>query len=100
MLWLARALIKEADPEVVEEWKWSNPVVAQRADLHRRDLQEGREDDLRQGSVVAGPFKPFTSSPDGNVRRAIDVPKWHPGREGSKALIRAAVALNKSSARG
>ena len=57
MLSRIRALIKEADPEVTEEWKWrESSLVAQRADLHRRGLQEGREDDLRQRSLPEGSF--------------------------------------------
>ena len=71
-------------------------VVARRIDLHRRDLQEHREDDLRKkGAALEDPSGLFNSSLDGNTRRAIDV------REGEnidekalKALIRAAVALN------
>ncbi len=51
MLSQLRTLIKQADPEVVEEWKWErgSGVVSRRIDLHRRDLQERREDDLFQG---------------------------------------------------
>ena len=52
-----RKLIKEADPDVVEEWKWmGTPVmVARRDHLHRRVLQVDREVDLRQGGFVEGP---------------------------------------------
>ena len=61
MLSRLRALIKEADPDVAEEWKWrrDSRLVAQRAHLHRRDVQERREDDLRQGSLPEGPFRPL-----------------------------------------
>ena len=50
-----RKLIKEADPDVVEEWKWRDSgLVARRHHLHRRILQDGREADLRQGRVSEG----------------------------------------------
>ena len=69
-------------------------VVVRRPDLHRRGLQERGQDDLRQRD----PSGLFNSSLEGNTRRAIDF------REGEKidevalkALVRAAVALNKSS---
>jgi hypothetical protein len=69
-------------------------VVARRNPLHRRDLQEDREDDLLQGSGL------FNSSLDGNTRRAID---FHEGEKfdekALKTLVRAAVALNESRAR-
>ena|SRR5437879_114112 len=53
MLSRLRVLIKQADPKVVEEWKWETPVWSpRRIDLHRRDLQECRKDDIRQGRLV------------------------------------------------
>jgi hypothetical protein len=55
MLSRIRALIKQADPGVVEEWKWRGVPVWS----HRRDVQERREDDLRQGSIPEGPFAPL-----------------------------------------
>ena len=74
-------------------------VVARRIDLHRRDLQERREDDLRQRGGSEGSFGLFNSSLDGNTRRAID---FHEGEkideEALKTLVRAAVTLNKSTA--
>jgi hypothetical protein len=74
-------------------------VGARRHHLHRRDLQGCREVDLRQGRFVRGPFSLFNSSLEGNTRRAIDI---HEGdkidEKALKALIRAAVALNTSSA--
>src|SRR5436309_10748900 len=57
-----RGLIKKADPEVVEEWKWRKPsnrgsgVVSPRSDLHRRDVQERRETHVLQGGLAEGPF--------------------------------------------
>ena len=61
MLSRLRALVKEADPEVVEEWKWRGVPAwyARRIDLHRRDLQERREDDLRQRGGSEGSFGPL-----------------------------------------
>ena len=57
MLSRLRDLIKEADPEIVEEWKWRGvPVWSRRNYLHRRDLQEHRKDDLRQRGGSRGPF--------------------------------------------
>ena len=59
-----RALIKETDPEVIEEWKWSIPVwVTPRSRLHRRDLQEACEDELRQGRLSARPLGPVQFQP-------------------------------------
>ena len=72
-------------------------VVSRRDDLHRRDVQERGEDDLRQGRLAEGSSGLFNSSLDGNTRRAID---FHEGDKiddkALKALIRAAVKLNAS----
>ncbi len=74
-------------------------VVARRHHLHRRDVQECREDDLRQGGAsLEDPSGLFNASLDGNTRRAIDL---HEGdridEEALKTLIRAAVVLNTST---
>ena len=70
-------------------------MVPCRNDLHRRDVQECREDHLRQGRLVGGLSGLFNSSLEANTRRAID---FHEGdkidEKALKALIRAAVALN------
>ena len=70
-------------------------VVSRRADLHRRDVQERREADVRQGRRWTIPSELFNSSLEGNTRRAIDI---HEGEQldedAFKALIRAAAALN------
>ena len=72
-------------------------LVARRDRLHRRDLQEGREDDVRQGRLPEGPSRLFNSSLEGNVRRAIDIQEGEKiNAPALKALIRAAVALNVS----
>ena len=74
-------------------------VVPRRVDLHRRDLQESRKDDIRQGPSLDDPSGLFHSSLEGRVRRAIDFREGDKVNEKSlKALIRTAVALNKSSA--
>jgi len=97
-----RALIKEADPEVVEEWKWMGvPVFEDHGILCTGETYKSVVKlTFAKGASLPDPAKLFNSSLDGNVRRAIDV------REGEKidekalkALIRAAVALNKSKAK-
>jgi hypothetical protein len=78
------------------EVKGSSGLVARRIDLHRRDLQERREDDLRQRGGSEGSFN---SSLDGNTRRAIDFREGEKiDEEALKSLVRAAVSLNKSRA--
>ena len=75
-------------------------LVARRIDLHRRDLQERREMTFAKGAALKDPSGLFNSSLDGNTRRAID---FHEGdeidEEALKTLVRAAVTLNKSTAR-
>lgn len=65
MLSRLRALIKQADPDVVEEWEVERGagVVTRRTDLHWRDVQDRREADLRQGCITEGPFRPFQLEP-------------------------------------
>ena len=97
-----RALIKEADPEVVEEWKWRGVPVW----YHDGMICTGEtyksvvKMTFAKGASLEDPAGLFNSSLDGNVRRAID---FHEGEkideEALKALIRAAVALNESGAR-
>jgi hypothetical protein len=97
-----RALIKQADPEAVEEWKWRGvPVWSHDGMICTGETYK----DVVKTTVVKGaslkdPSRLFNSSLDGNARRAIDL---HEGEkineEALKALVRAAVALNKSSAR-
>ncbi|SRR6266571_6293135 len=80
-----RKLIKAADPDVVEEWKWGNPVWS-----HDGIICTGE-------SYKKDPARFFNSSLDGNARRAIDI---HEGEEvdesAFKALVRQAVALKRS----
>ena len=97
-----RALIKQADPEAVEEWKWSNPVWSHDGLICTGETYKSAvKMTFAKGAALADPSGLFNSSLEGNVRRAID---FHIGdkvdEKALKALIRAAVALNKSSARG
>lgn len=100
-----RALIKEADPAVVEEWKWvkpTNPGVPVWS--HDGGICTGEtyktyvKLTFFKGASLKDPAKLFNASLDGNVRRAIDI---HEGEKinatAFKALIRAAVAFNTAS---
>jgi hypothetical protein len=103
MLSQLRAVIKEAVPEVTEEWKWRGTPVWE----HNGMLCTGEtyksvvKMTFAKGASLEDPSGLFNSSLDGNVRRAID---FHEGdkldKKALKALIQAAVALNNSSARG
>jgi len=100
MLSRLRALIKEADPEVTEEWKWSNPVWSHDGLICTGETyKKVVKTTFAKGASLADPSGLFNSSLEGKVRRAID---FHEGdkldEEAVKALIRAAVALNKASA--
>jgi hypothetical protein len=103
MLSRLRALIKEADPEVAEEWKWrGTPVWSHNGLICTGETYKNVvKMTFAKGASVKDPSGLFNSSLEGNVRRAID---FHEGdkldEEALKRLIRAAVALNKSSARG
>ncbi|PYN88094.1 MAG: hypothetical protein DMD89_36345, partial [Candidatus Rokuibacteriota bacterium] len=98
-----RALIKEADPEVAEEWKWrGTPVWSHNGLICTGETYKNVvKMTFAKGASLKDPSSLFNSSLEGNARRAID---FHEGdkldEEALKALIRAAVALNKSSARG
>jgi hypothetical protein len=97
-----RALVKEADPEVVEEWKWRGVPVW----YHDGMICTGEtyksvvKLTFAKGASLEDPSGLFNSSLEGNVRRAIDI---HEGdavdEEALKELIRAAVALNASGSR-
>ena len=93
-----RKLIKAADPDVVEEWKWSVPVWAHDGILCTGESYKSAVKlTFAKGASLKDPARLFNSSLDGNVRRAIDI---HEGEEvdesAFKALVREAVALNKS----
>jgi hypothetical protein len=94
-----RALIKEADPDIVEEWKWRGVPVWEHDGIvcTGETYKAAVKMTFAKGASLADPAGLFNSSLDGNTRRAIDV---HEGaeidEEALKALIRAAVALNRS----
>jgi hypothetical protein len=102
MLSRLRALVKEADPEVVEEWKWrgvpvwSHDGLICTGETYRNVVKMT----FAKGAAVEDPSRLFNSSLEGNTRRAID---FHEGEkideEALKTLVRAAVTLNKSKAR-
>jgi hypothetical protein len=103
MLSRLRALIREADPEVAEEWKWrGTPVWSHNGLICTGETYKNVvKMTFAKGASLKDPSGLFNSSLEGNVGRAID---FHEGdklnEKALKALIRAAVALNKSSARG
>jgi hypothetical protein len=94
-----RELIKQADPEVVEEWKWRGVPTWYHAGMicTGETYKDKVKMTFAKGASLDDPSGLFNSSLDGNVRRAID---FHEGdeidAEALKALIQAAVALNKS----
>ena len=109
MLARVRALIKEADPEIVEEVKWRKPSNGMRGVpvwSHAGIICTGEtyknvvKLTFAQGASLNDPSRLFNSSLEGNTRRAIDI---HEGdninEKALKALIRAAVALNTSRAK-
>jgi hypothetical protein len=93
-----RALIKEADPDVVEEWKWSVPVWSHDGLICTGEAYKSAvKMTFAHGAALDDPARLFNSSLTGNTRRAID---FHEGekidKKALKALIRAAVKLNTS----
>ena len=98
-LGIVRKLIKEADPDVVEEWKWmgtpiwSHDGIICTGESYRNVVKLT----FSKGASLEDPARLFNASLDGNVRRAIDI---HEGEEvdasAFKALVRQAVALNSS----
>ena len=96
-----RTLIKEADPEVVEEWKWSVPVWSHDGLICTGETYKSVvKMTFARGAALKDPSGLFNSSLEGNTRRAID---FHEGakidEKALKTLVRAAVTLNKSTAR-
>ena len=100
MLARVRSLIKQADPEVVEEWKWRGVPVWSHAGIicTGETYKSVVKMTFAKGASLEDPSGLFNSSLEGNTRRAIDV---HEGEEldepALKALIRAAVALNTAA---
>ena len=97
-----RNLIKEACPDVVEEWKWRGVPVWERAGIicTGETYKNYVKLTFAKGAALKDPSHLFNSSLEGNVRRAIDI---HEGEKiddkALRALIRAAVALNESKAK-
>ena len=96
-----RALIRQADPEVVEEWKWSVPAWSHEGLICTGETyKKAVKLTFAKGAALEDPAGLFNSSLDGNTRRAIDFPEGAKIDEKAfKALVRAAVALNRSRAR-
>ena len=96
-----RALVREADPEVVEEWKWRGvPVWSHDGMVCTGETYKTVvKTTFAKGATLQDPSGLFNSGLDGNTRRAID---FHEGEkideEALKTLVRAAVTLNKSTA--
>ena len=92
-----RKLILDADPEIVEEWKWGNPVWSKNGIITTGEAYKSTVKlTFAKGASVPDPTGIFNSSLEGNTRRAIDI------REGEKVdskafktLVKAAVALNR-----
>ena len=102
MLGRLRKLVKEADPEVVEEWKWSVPVWSHDGIVCTGETYKSAVKlTFAKGAALKDPARLFNSSLEGNTRRAIDFREGEKINEAAlKALFRAAVALNKSKSRG
>jgi hypothetical protein len=94
-----RKLIKEAYPDVVEEWKWGIPVWSHDGIICTGETYKSVVKlTFAKGAFLKDPAKLFNSSLDGNVRRAIDIHEGEKVDEGAfKSLIRAAVAANTSA---
>ena len=101
MLSRLRALIREADPDVVEEWKWNVPVWSHDGLISTGETYKSAvKMTFAKGASLPDPSHLFNSSLEGNTRRAID---FHEGEKidekAFKTLIRAAVTYNKSKAK-
>jgi hypothetical protein len=102
MLAKLRAIIHEADPEIVEEWKWMGTPVFSHAGIvcTGETYKTVVKMTFAKGAALPDPSGLFNSSLDGNVRRAIDVHETDKVNEAAlKDLIRAAVALNLTAKR-
>ena len=102
MLGRIRGLIKEADPDVVEEWKWRGVPVWEHDGIicTGESYKKVVKLTFAKGASLPDPAGLFNSSLDGNVRRAIDIREGEKINERAlKALIRAAVELNASKAK-
>ena len=103
MLSRLRTLVKQADPQVVEEWKWRGVPVWSHAGIicTGETYKNVVKMTFAKGAALKDPSRLFNSSLEGNTRRAID---FHEGEkideEALKRLVSAAVTLNKSRAEG
>ena len=97
-----RTVIRQADPEVVEEWKWGSPVWSHDGLICTGEVYKNVvKMTFPKGASLEDPSGLFNASLEGNARRAIDFREGDDFDEKAlKALIRAAVALNTSKARG
>ncbi|HYW72519.1 MAG TPA: DUF1801 domain-containing protein [Pyrinomonadaceae bacterium] len=101
MLSRLRTLVKEADPDIVEEWKWRGvPVWSHEGLICTGETYKSVvKMTFAKGAALQDPSRLFNASLDGNVRRAIDFRQGEKINEKAlKTLIRAAVTLNKSRA--
>jgi hypothetical protein len=101
MLSRLRTLVKEADPEVVEEWKWRGVPVWEHDGMicTGETYKNVVKMTFAKGAALKDPAGLFNSSLDGNTRRAIDFREGEKiEEEALKTLVRAAVTLNKSTA--
>jgi hypothetical protein len=96
-----RKLIREADPQVVEEWKWSTPVWSHDGILCTGETYKAKVKlTFAKGASLKDPGGLFNASLDGNARRAIDIGEAEEiDADAFKALVRAAVALNAAAAK-
>jgi hypothetical protein len=95
-----REIIREADPEIVEEWKWRGTPVWSHGGIvcTGETYKKVVKMTFAKGAALRDPSALFNSSLDGNVRRAIDIPEGGKIDEAAlKDLIRAAAALNLKS---
>ena len=96
-----RALIRQADPDVIEEWKWRVPVWSHDGIICTGEAYKGAVKlTFAKGASLEDPAGLFNSSLEGNTRRAIDI---HDGdaidEDAFRALVRAAAAMNSAAAR-
>jgi hypothetical protein len=93
-----RKLIKKADPDVVEEWKWMNPIWSHDGIICTGEsYKKVVKLTFARGASLKDPARLFNSSLEGNTRRAIDIHEGEAVDESAfKALVRQAVALNSS----
>jgi len=96
-----RSLIKQADPDVVEEWKWSVPVWSHGGIICTGETYKSVVKlTFAKGASLKDPSRLFNSSLDGSVRRAIDIHESEKiDAAAFKSLIKAAVAANASAAK-